>query len=126
MPKPMHLDMTEFDRLAAMLEEAGIPFELEECLTAPDELAEEAGAPYYFEHHEIFYPSAEVHLSDAVISFGSYGHTAGALEQMGLVPGSSDVEGWLKAETVFSRWKKHFESAGGASPSPTEGGAANG
>lgn len=122
MPKPMNLDLTELERLACLLEKAGIPFEREDCRTAPDEWAEEAGTPYYFEHHEIYYPSAAEHISDAVISFGSYGHEDGLLEQMGLVPGSNDVDGWLKAQTVFDRWKEHFENAGGASPSPTEGG----
>lgn len=108
---PKHLDLTEFEKLARYLTDAGIPFEREDIRTAPDELAVEMRAIYYFEHHEIFYPSAAVHTADAVISFGSYGHEDGLLEQMGLLPPCGDsVQGWLNAETVFERWREHWLS----------------
>lgn len=45
-----------------------------------------------------------------MIFWGTYGYEEGLLEQMGLIsPCGDSVEGHLTAETVFERWKNHYE-----------------
>lgn len=107
------MDLTELDKLEALLKGSGVPYE------RVDEYLNEYGkAIPNFEHHQIFYPSQdpEKRLSDAVISRGSYGHEEGLLEQMGLLGvdlSEFTVEGWLKAEDVFQRWLAHWTESGG-------------
>lgn len=50
-------------------------------------------------------------ISDVVCHRYSYGGLSGLLEQQGLLPEyvDDDIEGWLTAEKVFERWKKHFD-----------------
>lgn len=106
---PKAIDLTEINKLENMLKEAGIPYEREDFDMVPREEAEKLGLPYYFEHHEIYYPSMAKHLSDAIVGYGSYGMENGLLEQMGLLPDGGGGEGYLTADQVFARWKEHFE-----------------
>ena len=104
-------DLTEFEKLVKMCADAKIPFETEkktQNMIVTDVSYD--GFPY--EHYEIYYPSIEVHLSDAVISFATYGREEGKLEQYGLLPeGVGDsVEGWLDAETIFKRWEEDWNA----------------
>lgn len=97
----MSIDLTEFNKLKKMLDDAGIPYEEFTC-------------PYFkeMEHHQLVYPcDGELRKSDIVIGFGTYGSEQGLLEQMGLLDESAlddDVQGWLYAEEVFDRWSKDY------------------
>jgi len=108
---PRELDLTEFNKLEQLLKDAGIPYEREDREDVPRKEVEAMGLRCYFDHHEIYYPSKAEHLSDAVISYGSYGSASGLLEQMGLLPPvtQDSVQGELFAEEVFERWKAHWE-----------------
>lgn len=82
-------------RLCSMLQAANIPFELRDC----------------WDGYQVCYPTKEVCVSDVVCHGGSYGHQQGLLEIMGLVDEEEvgdSVEGWLTAEQVFERWRKHW------------------
>lgn len=86
-------------RLASICQAHGIPFEIREL----------------WDGYQVCYPSTENRVSDAICHGGSYGHERGLLEIMGLVDEEAigdSVEGWLTAEEVFERWKKHWESEG--------------
>jgi hypothetical protein len=110
----MTLDLTELDRLEALLQKAGIPYERTDELSEGRRIGDAPlGNILPYEHHQIWYPSAAERLSDAIISTGSYGHEEGLLEQMDLLgDGSLDrVEGWMTADTVFSRWAAHEKEA---------------
>ena len=88
-------------RLASMLLAANIPFEGREL----------------WDGYQVCYPSIENRVSDAVCHHFSYGHENGLLEIMGLVDEEEigdSVEGWLTAEQVFERWKKHWLENKGA------------
>ena len=104
-------DLTEFEKLVKMCADAKIPFETEkktQNMIVTDVSYD--GFPY--EHYEIYYPSIEVHLSDAVISFATYGREEGKLEQYGLLPEEvgDSVEGYLDAETIFKRWEEDWNA----------------
>ena len=109
---PRELDLSEFNKLEQLLKDAGIPYEREDREDVPRKEVEAMGLRCYFDHHEIYYPSKAEHLSDAVISYGSYGSASGLLEQMGLLPPvtQDSVQGELFAVEVFERWKEHWES----------------
>ena len=94
------LDLTEYNKLKELLVRFGVPFEENVTEHIKD-----------YKHYQLVYPSNENRLSDAVIGFGTYGWTAGLLEQMGLLPDdykSDIVEGWLDAETIFKRWAEDY------------------
>lgn len=60
----------------------------------------------------IFYDNTGKRIADAVCHWGSYGHEKGLIEVMGYPlcrDFDDDVEGWLTAETVFSRWMNYLE-----------------
>ena len=56
----------------------------------------------------IYYGIGDTHISDAIEHYGSYGQEDDKLEIMGLTSEGYDVEGWLSAEDVFTRWKNHW------------------
>lgn len=104
------LNLDEFNRLEELLKEAGIPYEREDCEDVPREFVLAHKLPHFYDHHEIYYPDADKHYSDAVISYGSYGREKGLLEQRGLLPPCGDsVQGYLSADAVFERWKEDHE-----------------
>lgn len=81
-------------RLAYMCLTNNIPFEIAEM----------------WDGFIIGYPTLDLdRVSDAICHNGSYGHTQGLLEIMGLTKNTADaVEGCLTAEEVFERWHKHW------------------
>ena len=95
------IDLTEYNKLKRMLDEAGIPYE-------------EYVRPYFKEmkHYQLIYPcDGPSRKSDVVIGFGTYGWEQGLLEQMGLLEEPAvynDVQGWLRSEDVFKRWSEDF------------------
>lgn len=92
--------MTEMQKLINQLAQANIPFEV--------------GVHRHTLTTQVFYPSAEKCVCDAICHEFSYGGPEGFLEIMGLcsdVP-YDDVLGWLTAEQVFERIKAHYEKEG--------------
>lgn len=91
----------EILRLKEMLEKAGIPFEFNE----------------YMGGYQLCYPKKET-FDDIVCSViehnGSYGQEQDLLEIMGLLTDeelkNDDVVGFLSAENVFERIKKHYDA----------------
>lgn len=60
----------------------------------------------------IFYDDEGNRIADAVCHWGSYGHERGLIEVMGYPlchAFDDDIEGWLTAETVFSRWMNYLK-----------------
>lgn len=89
--------MSEMEKLASLLAEAKIPF-----LKTKDR----------FCGTQIVYAYKGKKVCDAISNRHSYGGTDGLLEIMGLVDEKEIgdvVEGWLTAEEVFNRIKKHWE-----------------
>ena len=81
--------MTEMTKLAALLEQAHVPFEMRD---------------HWSNTKQICYPNCENVVCDAVCFPGSYGFSDGLLEIMGLVDEEEvgdTVEGWLTAVEVF-------------------------
>ena len=96
---------TEIHRLHGMLKGANIPHTMKR----------------FMDGWQICYPveDPQERVCDAIEHCGSYGHGADLLELMGLLtdeelPGDS-VVGFLTAEEVFSRIKKHWSDRNGAS-----------
>ena len=92
--------MTEMKKLIAMLKEAEIPFELTEDVCRNPA-------------NQVWYPSHEEPVCDVICLEFSYGGTEGLLEIMGLVDDDFNdigVEGYLTADEVFHRIKRHYES----------------
>lgn len=90
---------TEILKLKDMLEKSGIPFKFEEGC---------------FDGYHISYPKAGKKRVCSVIEHsGSYGHSEDLLEIKGLLTEEEaledEVAGWLTAEDVFRRIKKHWE-----------------
>lgn len=97
---------TEIFKLEEMLERADIPFEFQEVFT---DSAYEKG-------YQIGYPVLPPNNNNicSVVEHGfSYGHRDDLLEIMGLLTDeereNDSVVGWLSAENVFDRIKKHYE-----------------
>lgn len=89
--------MSEMEKLASLLTEAEIPF------LKTDDL---------FCGTQIVYSYKGKKVCDAICNRYSYGGTDGYLEIMGLVDKKKVgdvVEGWLTADEVFDRIKKHWE-----------------
>ena len=84
------------------------------------DMLDNAGIPYICENGflnglAIAYPSRENMVCSTIEHDGSYGRQADKIEIMGLLTdeeGKYDdvVVGWLTAEDVFERIKKHYES----------------
>lgn len=85
-----NIDFAEMDKLEQMLVEAGIPYEKSRV----------------FGGKQLQYPCK-----------GSYGRSEGLLEIMGLLTDEEleydDVAGYLTADDVFCRIKRHWEEKGG-------------
>lgn len=98
---------TEIYKLKDMLEKAYIPFEFTDGWPFMDdpELVKTAKEkfPDLLDHYQICYPSFEDRYMSVIQGFGTYGSDEDKLEIM--VDG--DVEGYLTAENVFARIKKH-------------------
>lgn len=105
---------TEIFRLKEMLEKENIPFEfIDRTINYPE-------ANFYWEHYQICYPqfTSNGEESDFVCSCvqGKYtfGNEQDLLEIMGLLidreAEDDSVLGWLTAEEVFKRIKKHYKN----------------
>lgn len=60
----------------------------------------------------LFYDRNNEYIADAICHWGSYGHEQGLLEVMGILSETEedDVEGYLTADTVFTRWMNYLET----------------
>lgn len=86
---------SEMEKLIDMLTEARVPYEINILFGTP----------------QVCYPNQENCICDAICHEYSYGFDLGLLEIMGLVNEEEvgdDVEGYLKAEEVFSRMLCHY------------------
>lgn len=92
--------MSEFDKLARMLDDAGIPYERNDSVGL-------------FDMDRIKYPSTKNCKCSVIYGYGSYGFNNGTLEIMGLLTPEEEeydqVVGYLTAEEVFERISKHYE-----------------
>ena len=90
----------EIFKLKEMLENAEIPFEFSE----------------YMGGYHLCYPNNKTKECSVIEHDGSYGREQDLLEIMGLLTDeelqNDDVVGFLSAENVFERIKKHYEKAG--------------
>jgi hypothetical protein len=86
----------EIATLIELLYEGGVPFEL-----GTDVMGNV--------NNQVFYPSKDEKICDAICHEFSYGGKEGLLEIMGLVEvDDDDVEGYLTASEVAYRIKKHY------------------
>lgn len=97
-----NLDFAEFDKLEMMLVEADIPYEKERL----------------FRGKHLIYPrKGGDQVCSVILHKGSYGREKGLLEIMGLLTDDElecdTVAGYLTADDVFGRIKKHWEEKGG-------------
>lgn len=95
---------TEILKLDKMLNEAKIPHTLDR----------------WMDGWQVCYPVEDYEngrVMDAIEHCGSYGHEKDLLEIMGLLTPEEEkddsVKGWLTAEDVFERIKKHYEQGKG-------------
>lgn len=90
--------MTEMMKLVNLLEDNAVPYEITE--------------DFNYNCIQVWYPSRSKVISDAICNDVSFGHEEGLLEIMGLIKDEYEyeVEGWLTADEVFSRWRAHYES----------------
>ena len=97
----------EIFRLKEMLEQAGIPFEFANRTNPKFTWAEKWQIGY-----PVLPPSSE-RVCSVLEGFGTYGAEDDKLEIMGLLTPKEEkketVAGWLTAEDVFMRIKKHYE-----------------
>lgn len=85
-----------------------------------EKMLSESGIPYakqpMFGGWHICYPNEENTVCSAIEHNGSYGREADKIEIMGLLTDEESkydsVVGWLSAQEVFERIKKHYESEG--------------
>lgn len=89
--------MKEIFRLKEMLEKENIPFEFIER----EEL----------EGYQIIYDYNEKFVCSVIQHKYSYGNNDNLLEMLGLTI-HDDVEGYLSAEDVFERIKRHYKAGG--------------
>lgn len=84
-----------------------------------DKLLNDANIPHtmdkFFDGWQIIYPENGTNkIMDAIEHFGSYGHEQDLLEIMGLITiednTADSVKGWLTAQNVFERIKRHWET----------------
>ena len=107
----------EIFKLKEMLEKENIPFDWTEGWGYSKEKLEEIKtiAPDLWEHYQLCYPSFDVdtRVVSVIQGFGTYGAEDDLLEIMGLLEpeeGDGCVAGFLTAEEVFNRIKKHFNN----------------
>ena len=90
--------MTEMNKLMWLLENANIPYEI----VYQD----------WTDSIQVWYPSKEDAVCDAICHHYSYGGKEGLLEIMGLLTDEEaeydSVVGWLTAENVFTRIYRHY------------------
>lgn len=96
------IDCSELFRLAQMLSERTIPFEINNMI--------------HVGGYQLCYPKMKGCDCSVICHGGSYGHSAGLLEIMGLMTeeeraeACDDVMGWLTAEEVFERIVNHYNA----------------
>lgn len=88
-------EKTEIDKLIELLETSRTKI--------PYEVGENHGRP------QVFYPSKEDCVSDAICNYLSYGHEEGKIEIMGLTMNDDIAEGWLSSWEVYCRWLDHWK-----------------
>ena len=90
-------EVTEMSKLMKLLDEANVPYEVQDCWGTP----------------QVCYPkSGEGQVCDAICHGFSYGHEEGLLEIMGLGDEEAigdSVEGYLTAEEVATRIIAHHQ-----------------
>lgn len=96
-----NIDFAEMDKLEQLLVEADIPYEKSRA----------------FGGKQLQYPSSgEARVCSVILHKGSYGRSEGLLEIMGLLTDEElecdTVAGYLTADNVFGRIKKHWEEKG--------------
>lgn len=101
--------MNEFDKLIKMLDDAGIPYERNDdkndlsCFG----IEREPMRRIKYEKNDNFC------VCSVICGYGSYGYEEGLLEIMGLLTPEEEqldsVAGYLTADDVFNRIKKHWE-----------------
>ena len=92
-----NVDLTEFNKLAKMLEDAGIPHSTES---------------FFNGRQIILFNGTGKRLADVICHRASCGHEKGLLEIMGALTVEEyeyQVLGWLTAEEVFKRFKYCYE-----------------
>ena len=102
------IEYTQIFKLKKMLEEAKIPFNY-----ANESWSIDYGT--YIKHH-IYYPSSAKTVCSCIQGTHTYGNKKDLLEIMGLLTKSEEkmdeVAGWLTAEEVFKRIKRHHKRFG--------------
>lgn len=97
-----NINFAEFDKLELMLVETGIPYDKERMFGGK---------------HLIYPHKGETQVCSVVLHNGSYGREEGLLEIMGLLTDEElecdTVAGYLTADDVFGRIKKHWDEKGG-------------
>lgn len=96
-----NIDFAEMDKLEQLLVEADIPYEKSRM----------------FGGKQLQYPcKGSDRVCSVILHRGSYGRSEGLLEIMGLLTDEElecdDVVGYLTADDVFGRIKRHFEEKG--------------
>ena len=105
----------EFDKLVKMLDDAKIPYKLDNDDPDNDFYKRTDYAPV----KRLLYgacPEKQVlYVCSVICGYGTYGGDSGLLEIMGLLTPEEeergDVAGWLVAEDVFDRIKFHYDSS---------------
>lgn len=99
------MNCAEFNKLVKLLDEANIPYERYDSLN----ISEDSSLDIY----RIHYPKHQHLVCSCIFGRGTYGSYEGLLEIMGLLtPEESEhgsVVGFLTAENVFERIRKHWE-----------------
>lgn len=108
--------MNEFDKLCKMLDDAKIPYERNDdknnlsCFGVNREPMRRI----------VYGPDPDkdrVCVCSVICGYGSYGYEEGLLEMMGLLTPEEmecdSVKGWLTADDVFNRIKRHWEETNG-------------
>lgn len=88
--------MNEIEKLEQLLINTKIPYEKYDV--------DQLGVQFW-------YPSEDNVISDAVCHKYSMGGPDGLFEIMGLTDNGDEVEGYLTAEEVFSKWNRHFSNS---------------
>lgn len=97
-----NIDFSEMDKLEQLLVEEDIPYEKSRM----------------FGGKHLIYPcNGDDRVCSVILHKGSYGREKGLLEIMGLLTDKElegdDVVGYLTADDVFGRIKRHWEGKGG-------------
>ena len=97
-----NIDFAEMDKLEQLLVEADIPYEKSRVFGGK---------------HLIYPRKGDDQVCSVILHKGSYGRHNGLLELMGLLTDEElecdDVAGYLTADDVFGRIKKHWDEKGG-------------